>query len=346
MSKSGARARLKPGETLVANKLFKYLPDARRILPLAVLVISLAAPGGPARAEKIYFAYPSPSTSFLPLVVAQKKGFFNEENLQLEMVQVKPAITVAGLLTGQIDYTTVLGTPIGARLRGAPVIIVGVFTDKPMDFLVGGKGIRSAKDLSGQSVAISVLGSATHFVTTRILLSLGLDPNRNVTVRAVGDEGLRLQALETGIVQAALLGSQGVIQGKQHGFEVIAAAADVIDNLPLGGVTTSQKKLKENPAQVRRVLRAGLKGIRYVQENKAGTIEVIQSWYGLDKNTAAATYDLAIKSTSRNGEASEKGFALSMDLAKASGKIEKDLAPSEMADFGILREARKELGWR
>lgn len=330
----------------MTNRRLNHLSSMRRFLILPItLMILLTDTSGPAFAEKVYFAYPSPSTSFLPLVVAQNKGFFTDENIEVNLVNVRPAITVAGLLTGQIDYTTVLGTPIGARMRGAPVSIVGIFTDKPMDFLVGGKGVRSAKDLNGQAVGISVLGSATHFVTARILNALGLDPNRSVSIRAIGDEALRLQALETNVVQAALLGSQGVIQGKQRGFEVIAAAADVIDNLPLGGVTTSVKKLKENPEQVRRVLRASLKGLRYVHENRIGTIEVIQNWLKLDRNTASATYDLAIKSHSRNGEVSEKGISLSMELAKATGKFEKESSPSEMVDFGILREVRKELAW-
>jgi ABC-type nitrate/sulfonate/bicarbonate transport system substrate-binding protein len=52
---------------------------------------------GLARAEKIIFAYPSPSTSFLPLVVAQKKGFFDPENLQPELVQIRPAVAIPGL---------------------------------------------------------------------------------------------------------------------------------------------------------------------------------------------------------------------------------------------------------
>lgn len=329
----------------MSNRFVRFLPGKYLVWVILILAIFLTNICRSAFAEKIYFAYPSPSTSFLPLVVAQKRGFFNDENIQLELVNVRPAIAVAGLLTGQIDYTTVLGTPIGARMRGAPVVIVAVFTDKPMDFLVGGKGIRSAKDLNGQAVGISVLGSATHFVTARMLNALGLEPNRNVTIRAVGDEGLRLQALESGLIQAALLGSQGVIQARQRGFEVIAAAADVIDNLPLGGVTTTLKKVKENPGQVRRVLRTGLRALRYVRENRTGTIDAIQSWFGLDRNTASATYDLAIKSHSSNGEVSEKGISLSMDLAKATGKFEKEIPPSEMVDFGILRELRKELAW-
>ncbi len=103
--------------------------------------------------------------------------------------------------------------------------------------------------------------------------------------------------------------------------------------------------MKENAHQVKRVVRAGLKGLRYVHENKAGTIEVIQNWYKLDKETATATYDLALKSYSRNGEADVKGVELSIEFARITGKIEKEGNPSDMVNFALMREVRKELGW-
>jgi NitT/TauT family transport system substrate-binding protein len=296
-------------------------------------------------AEKAIFAYPSPSTSFLPLVVAHRKGFFDAENLQAELVQVRPAVSVPALSNGSIDYATVLGSTIAARMRGAPLVITGVFADKPMDFLVGAKGITSPKELKGRVVGISALGSTTHFLTVRVLRAIGLDPDKDVTLRAVGDEGLRLQALGTGLVQAALLGSQGLLQGDKEGLKVIVAAADVIDSLAFAGLSTTLAKVKDNPQQIKRVMRASLKGIRYVLDNKAGTVDVLQSWYRLDQGIAAASYDLAAKSYSQNGEVSEKGISLSMEFVRMSSKIEKDITPTEMVDFNLLREARKELGW-
>lgn len=310
-----------------------------------VFVAFLLGLSRPVSAEKIVFAYPSPSTSYLPLVVAHKRGFFEPENLQPELVQIRPAVAIPGLTIGSVDFTTVLGSTIAARMRGVPLVIVGVFSDKPMDFLVGARGIRSAKDLKGKIVGISALGTATHFLTLWVLKAVGLDPDKDVTIRAIGDEGLRLQALETGLVHATLLGSQGVIQGEKEGLRVIVSTADVIESIPFAGVSTTLTKLKENPQQVKRVLRAGLKGIRYVQENKTGTIDVIQSWYRLDRGIAATTYDLALKSYSRNGEVAEKGILLSMEFAKITGKIEKEISPAEMVDFGLLREVRKEMGW-
>jgi NitT/TauT family transport system substrate-binding protein len=310
---------------------------------VAILVSLFAVQVGIVHAEKIIFAYPSPSTSFLPLVVAQKKGFFDAENLQPELVQIRPAIAIPGLTIGSVDYTTVLGSTIAARMRGVPLVITGVFADKPMDFLVGAKGIFSANELKGRIVGISALGTATHFLTVKVLRAVGLDPDKDVTLRAVGDEGLRLQALGTGLVHASLLGSQGAIQGEKEGLRVIVAAADVIESLPFAGVTTTVTKLKGNPQQIKKVLRAGLKGLRYVQDNRPGTIDVIQSWYRVEREVAAATYDLARKSYSTNGEVSEKGVLLSMEFARSSGKFEKETSPSEIVDFNLLREVRKEL---
>jgi NitT/TauT family transport system substrate-binding protein len=318
-----------------------------RSIRLVALMISLwAFCSGSARAEKIIFAYPSPSTSFLPLVVAQKKGFFDPENLQPELVQIRPAVAIPGLTLASVDYTTVLGSTIAARMRGVPLVITGVFADKPMDFLVGAKGIATPKDLKGKIIGISALGTATHFLTVRVLKAVGLDPEKDVTLRAVGDEGLRLQALVTGLVQASLLGSQGVIEGEKAGLKVIVAAADVIESLPFAGVTTTLAKLKENPQQIKRVLRAGLRGLRYVQDNKAGTVDVIQSWYRLEREIAASTYDLARKSFSANGEVNDKGILFSMEFARTTGKFEKEISPSEIVDFNLLREVKKELGWR
>ena len=311
------------------------------------LVIGARSPCvGLARAEKIIFAYPSPSTSFLPLVVAQRKGFFESENLQPELVQIRPAVAIPGLTLGSVDCTTVLGSAIAARMRGVPLVITGVFADKPMDFLVGSKGTVAPKDLRNKIVGISALGTATHFLTVRVLKVIGLDPEKDVTLRAVGDEGLRLQALSTGLIQASLLGSQGVIEGEKAGLKVIVAAADVIDSLPFAGVTTTLVKLKENPQQIKRVLRAGLRGLRYVLDNRSGTVDVIQNWYRVERDLATATYDLARRSYSKSGEVSEKGILLSMEFARTSGKFDKETSPADFADFSLLREVKKELGWQ
>jgi ABC-type nitrate/sulfonate/bicarbonate transport system substrate-binding protein len=115
----------------------------------------------------------------------------------------------------------------------------------------------------------------------------------------------------------------------------VIVAADVIEDLPCAGLATTLIKTKDNPQPLRRALRAGLKGIRYVQENKAGTVDVIQSWFRVHREVASATYDLAMKSYNHNGDVSEKGILLSMEFARITGNIKKEISPGELVDFSL-----------
>lgn len=299
----------------------------------------------PAHAERIIIAYPSPSTSFLPVIVSHKRAFLDEENFQTEFVRTNISVIIQALMAGSVDYVTTSTASITARMKGVPVMVVGFTAAKPMDFLVGAKGIASPRDLKGKTVGISAAGSVTHLLTLKVLEGIGLDPAADVTIRPIGGEDVRLQALESGIVQGALVGSQGVIQGEKAGLKVIVSAADVIDSLAFSGVATSAKKIKENPDQVRRLLRATLKGLRYVWEDKPGTVDVIENWLKLDRKVASLTYDLALKSYSRNGEVDDRGIQLTVDMINAREKIEKKINVSDLVDYTQLREARKRLAW-
>jgi NitT/TauT family transport system substrate-binding protein len=315
------------------------------LLGCLVCLAVVAEGSRPLRAERVIIAYPSPSTSFLPLIVAHKKGFLEEENFQTDLVRTNIAVIIQALIAGSVNYVTTSTASMSARMQGVPSVVVGFYAAKPMDFLVGAKGITSARDLKGKIVGISAPGSVTHLLTLRVLEGLGLDSAADVTIRSIGGEDVRFQALESGIVHAALLGSQGVIQGEKAGLKVIVPAADVIDSLAFSGLATSARKVKENPEQVRRMLRATLKGLRYVWENKNGTVDVIENWLKLDRKVASMTYDLALKSYSRNGEVDDRGILLTVDMINAREKIEKKFNVNDLVDYTQLREARKNLQW-
>jgi ABC-type nitrate/sulfonate/bicarbonate transport system substrate-binding protein len=316
-----------------------------RLLGFLIWSLVTAFGSGQAYSERVIIAYPSPSTSFLPLIVAHRKGFLEEENFQSDFVRTNISVIIHALTAGSVDYVTTSTASITARMQGLPVVVIGFFAAKPMDFLVGAKGINSAKDLKGKVVGISAIGSVTHLLTLRVLEGVGLNPATDVTIRSIGGEDVRLQALESGMVHAALLGSQGVIQGEKIGLKMIAAGADVVDSLAFSGLATTVKKVKENPEQVRRMLRGSMKGLRYVLENKNGTVDVIESWLKLDRKIAAATYDLALKSYSRNGEVDDRGVLLTAEMVNAREKVEKKPVVSELVDYVQLREVRKNLAW-
>lgn len=135
-----------------------------RLLGFLVCFLVAAFGSSTAHAERIIIAYPSPSTSFLPLIVAHKKGFLEEENLQTDFVRTNISVIIHALSAGSVDYVTTSTASISARMQGLPAVVITFYAAKPMDFLVGAKGISSARDLKGKVVGISAVGGVTHLL--------------------------------------------------------------------------------------------------------------------------------------------------------------------------------------
>jgi ABC-type nitrate/sulfonate/bicarbonate transport system substrate-binding protein len=67
-------------------------------------------------ADKIRVAIPPGVHVYIPL--AQKKGFFKEEGLDTEVIDMpSPAVAIAALATEEIDYLSVIGPSVTAALR-------------------------------------------------------------------------------------------------------------------------------------------------------------------------------------------------------------------------------------
>ena len=114
--------------------------------------------------------------------------------------------------------------------------------------------------------------------------------------------------------------------------------------MPFTGVGTHLKKLKEKPDEAKRMVKALLRANRYVRSNREGTIQTMMDWIKVDRESAAATYDSTWKIFSEDGGMSESGLKLVIDQSREAMKIERAVALTEVADFGVIREVQKELG--
>ena len=130
--------------------------------------------------------------------------------------------------------------------------------------------------------------------------------------------------------------------GKKLGYVVLARAYDLF-SYPNTGLVASVKKIKDNPDQLKRVIKAGIKANRYLHQNRDGTIQVMMQWMKIDKETATATYDGSVKSFNDDGGVSDAGLRLVIDEARKATNTTRDVAIGEVADFSALREAQREL---
>ena len=87
----------------------------RALTLVFALMISLVGDPAPA-AERVTIATPSRGLFEFPVVVAMRKGFFKDEGIDVDKVQMQPAIGVKALMSGDVDYLLAWGSALRAAV--------------------------------------------------------------------------------------------------------------------------------------------------------------------------------------------------------------------------------------
>src|SRR5215470_4611259 len=146
----------------------------------------IASSSALAQLKKIRFSTTSIAVTELQFRIAQMKGFYREEGLDLETLLIRGSVGMQALIGGSVDYSSAAGSIIAAGVRGAPVRLVLIVNSKPQFDLVGQADIKTVSQLKGKVVGISSRGGAVDLLTQLILTKHGLAPNKDVTSIVIG----------------------------------------------------------------------------------------------------------------------------------------------------------------
>ena len=116
----------------------------------------------------------------------------------------------------------------------------------------------------------------------------GLNPDKDLIFIATGDVATSLTALQSGAVDVAMLSVPFNFKAEELGFRNLGNAVDYL-RTPFAGLGASDAKLKSNPGQVKRMIRATLRGMEYTKDpaNQERVIGLLVDEFKLDRNTAA-----------------------------------------------------------
>ena len=294
-------------------------------------------------ADKVRIGFSELIASYSTLPVGQKRGFLQEEGLQAEFIRMGASVALTTLMTGEIDYYTSLGPGVAATMRGIPVKIVACYVPGPTATLIARPEFKSIPELRGRTIGLNVFGGNLEIIARNIFKHFGMDADKDIKFLAGGPLEARLASMKQGLLVSTLGGPPTDFLGKKMGFVVLARAHELF-SFPVTGIVTTDKKIKERPDEVKRLIRAGIKANRYIRQNRDGTIQSWMEWMKVDKEMAAATYDSVGKAFNEDGSLPEAGLRLLIEEAKKAAKITREVAASEVTDLSILREAQKDLG--
>lgn len=326
----------------------KALMTRRNAVRLVLFVLSVMyfsgqiAHGAGRELEKVRIGYSIGGLIPFPIIVAKENHFFEQAGLDVELINIRPTTAVTALVSGDIQYVVFAGTTLNAAVRGLPVKLAMVYNDRPLFSLMARSEIRSIKGLKGKILGVATLTSGESFLSRRLLKDAGIDADKEMTLRVIGNTPDRLQALKAGLVDATTLTLPVDILAERMGLRRLAFMGEKLESIN-GGYGVSERWLRERPDQIKKMIAAAFRGMAHARAQRADSVTLIMSRWKMERDVAEQAFDLMIKTWTDAGVASDQALREAIDESLRVTKTKKSVPISQVADFTLAREVYREL---
>jgi NitT/TauT family transport system substrate-binding protein len=284
---------------------------------------------------------------YLPLQVAYHKGFYKDEGIELEIILMPTNVINTATLTGQLDINGAVTGTVGSAVQGSPVKLLIVTVGKPLLFLVSRKEIKDPRELKGKKIAGSSPGGSATILAKQTLKHYGVDPDRDASVLPMGGPtSSRFAALEAGVVDATVLPVPEIIFAKAKGYNELTFMGDIAQ-FPQNGFGATERKIRESPDEVYRMVRATLRGLLFLSDakNRDEVVQIIMKQHKVsDRKLAEQMLGYSRRVVTKEAQVTPQEVQFLIELMRTNAKVSRPVTVEEVVDFSFLDRARKELG--
>jgi len=175
-----------------------------------------------------------------------------------------------------------------------------------------------------------------------LLKDAGIDADKEMTLRVIGNTPDRLQALRAGAVDATTLTLPADIHAERFGLRRLAFMGDMLESIN-GGYGVSDRWLQQRPDQVKKMIAVAFRGMAYARAQRQDSIALIMAKWKLEKEVAAKAFDMMIKTWADSGVSSDQALQAGIDESLKVSNAKQSVPISRVADFSLAREVYREL---
>jgi len=324
------------------------IAEHRRISFALAVILCAALAAATARAEKIRTSIPGVNLNYLSVYSAEERNFFRDEGLENETIAIGGPAGIAALVSGDVDFSGAGGSGMRAALKGAPLKGIYFQSEKVTFYLVADPSIKTAADLKGKKVAIGSAGDTQDRMITMFAERGGV-ASRDITRIAVGaDTATRILAIKSGNAHATTVDPGGLVFAQKEGLVSLGFLGDLFP-MPFQGFVATDRKIRENPAQIKRWLKAAIRGLMFVRERPEEAVDL-----GIKKlQLGKASRAMIVEGTKNYLRALPQGVPglptaegvknfLEYDI-KIPLQIKDDIPPERLLNLQLVEEVKKEL---
>jgi len=293
----------------------------------------------------------SKTVGHAPFWLAEKKGFYAQENLDVKLGVTRSISTIlSAVASGAAPLSLGGGTDtILAIQKGAPVVMIGGNLNAMTWTLVGQKQFRSMKELKGQTIGVSAITDVMGTAVKAVMRTQGMEYPRDYSLVQLGGTPNQWAALQKGQLAATALAIPWGKQAVDAGYTHLAWLADHIPNFLLTAIIADRNWLArshENRATAVRLVKAAIQSYRWMNENKAEAVSWIAEEFKLKPEYAEHAWEQYTRRVwPKDGRINRQAVVETTAVMQEFGLIGAPLpSPDSIMDLGIVEQALKELG--
>ena len=324
-----------------------------RSIPMLVMMMAWLAPPAARAADLLDLRYgetasPLQSIFALPVLIAEREGFFLKRGLNFSIVPVRGGgeATVEALDKGVADISHVATNfLITAAWKGSDAVAIAAEFNNPVYSLVARPWIKSFADLKGRTLGMADMSGTVSLATLALLARNGLTRD-DFRIKVVEGTPDRFACLRKDDCDAVPLGQPQDIIARRQGYRILGLSSDATPDF-LYTVTIARRSwASANPEAVTRYARALSDSFVFIRapENRDRVARAIMDAWGSSEATARETLALYFE-PERNvlpmrGEISMRGLRQVISFLMDSGVLKGDPPdPARFVDTRYLRAA-------
>jgi len=317
---------------------------------VAFLVILLWLTQGNAQEKsKLFVGASSKTLGYSPLWVATKKGFFDQQGLDVQLVLLRGVpMTLQALAAGSLHFGSGGPEPyIEASERGLDFVVTGGIINGMAQFLIAGRNYKTYEDLRGATFGTSSLSGGIITALKEALKLKGLEYPRDYKFLVIaGGSSANLAALQSGQIAATTVAVPLNYAAEESGLNIIGRLSEGIPYFQTNALVTRRSWAEKNRQLAIRFMKAMLLTFRWMYQNPDAAVDFLSKEMQLKPMHARKGWEFYTQNRfwPPDGDVTMEGLKNNIRIyAEQSGAKGPLPNPAKYVDQSYLRDALNEI---
>ncbi len=301
---------------------------------------------------KIFLGASSKTLGYSPLWVASKKGFYDQQGLDVQLVLLRGVpMTVQALAANSLHFGSGGPEPyIEASERGLDFIVTGGIINGIAQFLIAGKNYKTWEDLRGATFGTASLTGGTITALREALKLKGMEYPRDYKLLIIaGGSSANLAALQSGQIAATTVAVPLNYAAEESGLNIIGRLSEGIPHFQTNAFITRRSWAEKNHAIMVRFMKAMVLTYRWMFENRDAAVQFLSMEMKLKPAHALKGWEFYTQNRfwPIDGDVTMEGMRTNIRIyAEQTGAKGPLPEPAKYVDRSYLLEALRDLDKR